>query len=73
VVLLEAVGGFERGTVGAVVEVYAVPDAAYDIEVVTDDGRTEGLIEAVRPDQIRVVAGKPRSVVAAAAGGTRQD
>jgi hypothetical protein len=53
VVLLEPIGAFQVGEKGAVVEVYTRPYAAYDIEMVTDEGKTVGLLEAVRPDQIR--------------------
>ena len=52
VVLLEALHGFQKGEKGAVVEVYTTPYEAYDIEIVTDEGMTKGLIEAVRPEQI---------------------
>ena len=54
VVLLEAIGGFHQGEKGAVVEVYTTPYEAYDIEIVTDEGTTKGVVEAVRPDQIVV-------------------
>jgi len=39
-----------------VVEVYTTPYEAYDIEIVTDEGQTKGLLEAVRPGQIEVAA-----------------
>ena len=52
VVLLEALHGFQKGEKGAVIEVYTTPYEAYDIEIVTDEGMTKGLIEAVRPEQI---------------------
>ena len=56
VMLLEAIKGFQKGEKGAVAEVYAIPHEAYDIEIVTDDGTTKGLIEAIRPEQIEVIA-----------------
>ena len=52
VCLLEAISGFQRGEKGAVVEVYTMPSEAYDIEMVTDEGKTKGLLESVRPEQI---------------------
>ena len=55
VVLLEAINGFQKSEKGAVVEVYTTPYEAYDIEIVTNDGTTKGLIEAVRPEQIEVI------------------
>ena len=58
-VLLEAINGFQKGEKGAVVEVYTTPYEAYDIEIVTDEGTTKGLIEAVRPEQIEVVPTTP--------------
>jgi len=54
VILTEAIGSFAKGEKGAVVEVYATPYEAYDIELVGDDGRTKGLLEAVRPEQLEV-------------------
>jgi hypothetical protein len=62
VVLLEEIGGIQKGSKGAVVEVYTTPYEAYDIEIVTNDGKTEGLAEGVRPQQIRVVTAAPASV-----------
>jgi len=56
VVLLETVDGFQKGEKGAAVEVYTMPYEAYDIEIVTDEGKTKGLVEAVRPEQIKVVS-----------------
>ena len=56
VVLLEAIDPFQKGEKGAVVEVYSTPYEAYDLEIVTDEGKTKGLVEAVRPEQIEVVA-----------------
>ena len=53
--LTETIGTFSKGEKGAVVEVYATPYEAYDVEVVGDDGRTKGLLEAVRPEQMEVV------------------
>ncbi len=55
VVLLEAVNGFQKGEKGAAVEVYTRPYEAYDIEIITDEGTTKGLVEAIRPEQIEVV------------------
>ena len=54
VVLLEAIGAFQKGEKGAVVEVCTTPYEAYDIEIVTDEGQTRGLAEGVRPEQIEV-------------------
>jgi hypothetical protein len=56
VVLLEPIGAFQKGEQGAVVEVYSRPYEAYDIEIVTDEGRTLGLVAGVRPEQIEVPA-----------------
>ena len=53
-VLLEAIGMFQQGEKGAVVEVYTTPYEAYDIEMVTDAGKTKGVAEGVRPEQITV-------------------
>ena len=53
VVLLEAIDGSQKG---AVVEVYNAPYEAYDIEIVTDEGKTLGLLEAVLPSQIEALA-----------------
>ena len=52
VVLQEGIGAFHQGDKGAVVEVYTTPYEAYDIEIVTDEGITHGLLEGVRPEQI---------------------
>lgn len=54
VVLLEPIGVFQKGEKGAVVEVYTTPYEAYDIEIVTDEGKTKGVVEGVRPEQIQV-------------------
>ena len=56
VVLLEAINGFQKGEKGAVLEVHTTPYEAYDIEIVTDEGTTKGLVEAIRPEQIEVVS-----------------
>ncbi len=56
VVLLEAIGGFQKSERGAVVEVYTTPYEAYDIEIVTDEGKTKGLVEAVRLEQVEIVS-----------------
>jgi hypothetical protein len=62
VVLAEPIGVFGAGEKGAVVEVYATPYEAYDIEIVTDEGKTTGLLEAVRPEQIEVASAAPPGV-----------
>jgi Domain of unknown function (DUF4926) len=54
VVLLESIGRFQQGETGAVVEVYTTPYEAYDIEMITDEGKTKGLAEGIRPEQIEV-------------------
>ncbi|MBC8461647.1 MAG: DUF4926 domain-containing protein [Deltaproteobacteria bacterium] len=54
VVLLESVDDFPKDAWGAVVEVYTKPYEAYDIEIMTDDGRTMGLVDAVLPEQFEV-------------------
>ena len=56
VVLLKSIGMFQQGEKGAVVEVYTTPYEAYDIEMVTDAGKTKGMAEGVRPEQIAVVS-----------------
>ena len=55
VVLLESLNGFQKGEKGAAVEVYTTPYEAYDIEIVTNEGKTKGLVKAVCPEQIEVV------------------
>ena len=62
VVLLEVINGFQKGEKGAVVEVYTTPYEAYDIEIVTDEGTTKGLVEAIRPEQIEVISAIPIDV-----------
>lgn len=52
--LLVPIGKFQPGILGAVVEIYTTPDLAYDIEIVTDEGKTDGLLEAVQPQQIQL-------------------
>ncbi|MDH3600060.1 MAG: DUF4926 domain-containing protein [Candidatus Tectomicrobia bacterium] len=52
VVLRESIGSFHKGEKGAVVEAYTTPYEAYDIEIVTDEGTTKGLLEGIRPEQI---------------------
>jgi len=52
VILRESIGTFHKGEKGAVVEVYTIPYEAYDIEIVTDEGMTKGLLEGIRPEQI---------------------
>jgi hypothetical protein len=71
VVLLEPVGAFLTGEKGTVVEVYTAPYEAYDIEIVTDEGRTKGLIEGVRPGQIEVPAKVRFASIHLEADGTR--
>jgi hypothetical protein len=56
VVLREAIGAFHQGDKGAVIEVYTTPYEAYDIEIVTDEGITQGLLEGIRPEQIEKLA-----------------
>jgi len=62
VVLAEAIDRFPRDTKGAVVEVYTTPYEAYDIEIVTDEGNTRGLVEAVRPEQFEVAAAESMGI-----------
>lgn len=62
VMLLETINGFQKGEKGAVVEVYTIPYEAYDIEIVTDEGTTKGLVEAVHPEQIEIVIAIPPDV-----------
>ena len=54
VVLAEAIDRMPKGERGAVVEVYTTPYEAYDVEIVGDNGRTKGLLEGLRPEQIEV-------------------
>jgi len=74
VTLTDVIGAFPKGEKGAVVEVYTTPFEAYDIEFVGDDGRTKGLLEAVRPEQLEVVAAAETGVrfatIRLEAGGT---
>jgi len=56
VALLESIGTFKKGEKGAVVEIYTTPYEAYDIEIVTDEGKTKGLIEGVLPQQFERLA-----------------
>lgn len=51
---LEPIGVFRKGGKGAVVEVSTTPYEAYDIEIVTDAGKTKGSVEGVHPEQIAV-------------------
>lgn len=53
VILLTPIAGFPKGEKGAVVEIYTTPYVAYDIEIVDDQGKTKGLLEGVRPDQVK--------------------
>jgi Domain of unknown function (DUF4926) len=71
VVLLQPIGAFQKGEQGAVVEVYIMPYEAYDIEIVTDEGQTLGLVEGVRPEQIEVPARVRFTSISLEANGTR--
>ena len=71
VVLLESLGRFQRGEKGAVVEVYTTPYEAYDIEIVTDEGKTKGVVEGVRPEQIEVSPKVRLTSIRVEAEGTR--
>lgn len=77
VVLLEEIDGIPRGSKGAVMEVYSTPYEAYDVEIVTDEGKTEGLLEAVRPEQFQrlteVPAGVRLTAIEIADGGARAE
>ena len=52
VIITEPIGNISAGKKGAVVEVYTAPYEAYDIEIVNDNGETEGFLEGVLPEQI---------------------
>jgi hypothetical protein len=54
--LREPIGAFQKGEKGAVVEVYTRPYEGYDIEIITDEGKTIGLLEGVRPQQVELIA-----------------
>jgi hypothetical protein len=54
VIFLEPIGVFQKGEKGTVEEVYTTLYEAYDIEIVTDEGKTKGIAEGVRPEQIWV-------------------
>jgi hypothetical protein len=71
VVLLQPIGAFQKGEKGAVVEVYTTPYEAYDIEIVTDEGRTKRLAEGVRPEQIEVPVQVRFTSIRLEADGTR--
>jgi Domain of unknown function (DUF4926) len=71
VVLQEPIGAFQKGDKGAVVEVYTAPYEAYDIEIVTDEGKTKGLAETVRPEQIAVPSQVRFASIRLEADGTR--
>ena len=71
VVLRETIGPFPQGEKGAVVEVYTTPYEAYDIEIVTDEGKTKGIAEGVRPEQIEVPAAVRFACIRVEADGTR--
>ena len=71
VVLLETIGGFQKGDKGAVVEIYTTPYEAYDIEIVTDEGKTKGLLEGIRPQQIAVSTGVRFTSICVEEDGTR--
>ena len=53
-VLLESISRFQQDEKGAVVEVYTTPYEAYDIEMAIDEGKTKGVAEGVRPEQIEM-------------------
>jgi hypothetical protein len=71
VVLLEPIGAFQKGEHGAVVEVYIMPYEAYDIEIVSDEGQTLGLVEGVPPEQIEVPTRVRFTSISLEANGTR--
>jgi hypothetical protein len=60
--LLEPIGAFQKGEKGAIVEVYTRPYEAYDIEIITDEGKTIGLLEGVRPQQFERLAGEDEHI-----------
>jgi hypothetical protein len=62
---------FQQGEKGAVVEVYTTPYEAYDIEMITDAGKTKGLVEGVRPEQIEVPPQVRFASIRVAAEGTQ--
>lgn len=55
VILKEPIGPYPKGAKGAVIECYTIPYEAYDIEIVTDEGITKGILEGVLADQINKV------------------
>lgn len=71
VILLEPIGKFQQGEKGAVVEIYTTPYEAYDIEMVTDEGKTHGMAEGVRPEQIEVPSQVRFASIRVEAEGTR--
>jgi hypothetical protein len=71
VILLESVGTFQQGEKGAVVEVYTTPYEAYDIEILTDAGKTKGVVEGIRPEQVAVPATVRFTCIQVEADGTR--
>jgi hypothetical protein len=46
--------GLVAGAKGTVIEVYEVPNLAYDVELCNDDGETIAML-AILPHQIRVI------------------
>lgn len=70
-VLQEAIGAFPKGEKGAVVEVYTVPYEAYDIEIVTDEGKTQGLLEGIRPEQVSLLSSVRFASIQLESDGTR--
>ncbi len=52
VFLAESIGNIPAGEKGAVIEVYTTPFEAYDIEIVSDEGETQDLLEGILPEQI---------------------
>ena len=71
VMLRESIGPFQKGEKGAVVEVYTTPYEAYDIEIVTDAGKTKGIAEGVRPEQIELPTAVRFARIRVEANGTR--
>lgn len=55
VILKEPIGPYPKGAKGAVIECYTIPYEAYDIEIVTDEGVTKGILEDILADQIEKV------------------
>jgi hypothetical protein len=64
VTLLETIDDFPKGAWGAIVEEYTTPYEAYDIEIMTDDGKTIGVADAVLPELFEVEKGDAESIEA---------